>query len=673
MKNNPQILSQDEFQILDTYQSFGLWKCGLENGMPIVFYADEVMDELLGIYKEVTPEERARIYSERIYPADLGIVQEYSAQLKNGPTEVEYRYIHPRLGVRMVRCFGRMVEDKDGRTYTIGRHRDITDYVHLRYQAEQTDHTMAALTRRLYGFNITLDIFTGEYRLIKGTGMEEIVDVLERYVDYKVIVSKLQHIIHPNYLQKYLDTFSFDSIKDIAGMKGYVYSFEMPVRFHEEGEYIWHELTIFIDSDEQDDPIVNILGRDITKAHHQAEAEAQLAIAEASNRAKTNFLFNMSHDIRTPMNAIIGFTNLLQKHLDNRELAEDYLKKIQISNKFLLSLINNVLEMARIESGKATLEEDLMDYDTFHDTLHAVLEPQMEENGIVFERTLDVVHPHILCDMTKLREIYLNILSNAIKYTPRGGKITMSTKELPSQRPGHVLFQCRVTDTGIGMSPDFLPHLFEEFTRERTSTESRVVGTGLGMPIVKHLVELMKGTIQVESEQGKGTTFIVTIPHKLMEDEEARPPIKHLTSDEPDYQMFKNCRVLIVEDNDLNAEISEALLQEAGFLTERAVDGVECVEMITQAASDYYDLILMDIQMPRMDGYEATRHVRRMPDPIKAHIPIVAMTANAFYEDRNNATKAGMNGHLSKPVESQKMLRLLAEVMRGSVSSYGAE
>ena len=662
MENNPQILSQDERMLLDTFQRFGLWKCGLANGTPLTFYADSVMDDLLGIYEEVTPEERARIYAERIYPADMDIVLEYTKQLKNSPTEVEYRYIHPRWGVRMVRCFGKLLGEKDGMTYTIGRHWDITDNVHLRYQTEQTDHTMAALTKRLYGFNLTVDIFTGEYRLIKGTGMQEVLSEMERYVDYKVIVNRLNKTIHPDYLQRYMDIFSFDNIKQMAGMKGYIRSFEMPVRYTDEGDYQWHELTLFIDADEHDEPVVNILGRDVTQAHRQAEAESQLAIAKAANKAKTNFLFNMSHDIRTPMNAIMGFTDLLPKHLDDKELARNYLHKIQTSNEFLLSLINNVLEMARIESGKTTLDEQLMDFDEFHDTLNAVFEPQMQQKGITFTRTAEIEHMNILCDVTKLREIYLNILSNALKYTPRGGKVTMHTIELPSNRPDQVVFQCRVSDTGIGMSPDFLPHLFEEFTRERTSTESRVIGTGLGMPIVKHLVELMKGTIQVESELGKGTTFIVTIPHSLVQEEEQRPTSS--PASKPDYTLFLGRRVLIAEDNDLNAEISEAILGEVGFLTERAVDGQECVEKLRQAAPDYYALILMDIQMPRMDGYEATRHIRQFPDPAKAHIPIVAMTANAFYEDRGNAIMAGMDGHLSKPIERKKMMLMLTELLR---------
>ena len=664
MENNPQILSQEELKVLDTYQRFGHWKCGFANGTPLTFYADSVMDDLLGIYEDVTPEERARIYAERIYPADLGIVFEYTEQLKKGPTEVEYRYIHPRWGVRMVRCFGKLLSDEDGMTYSIGRHWDITDNVHLRYQTEQTDHTMAALTKRLYGFNLTVDIFTGEYRLIKGTGMQEVLSELERYVDYKVIVSRLNKTIHPDYLQRYMDIFSFDNIKQKAGMKGHIRSFEMPVRYTDEEDYHWHELTLFIDADEHDEPVVNILGRDVTQSHRQAEVESQLAIARAANKAKTNFLFNMSHDIRTPMNAIMGFTDLLQKHLDNKELARDYLHKIQTSNEFLLSLINNVLEMARIESGKTTLDEELMDFDYFHQTLNAVFEPQMQQKGITFTRTLEVEHRNILCDVTKLREIYLNILSNALKYTPSGGKITMHTIELPVNQPGQVVLQCRVSDTGIGMSPDFLPHIFEEFTRERTSTESRVIGTGLGMAIVKHLVELMKGTIQVESELGKGTTFIVTIPHRLAQAQEEEHRHIVSTASEPDYTLFSGRRVLIAEDNDLNAEISEAILGDVGFLTERAVDGQECIEKLQRATSEYYDLILMDIQMPRMDGYEATRLIRRSPDPAKAHIPIVAMTANAFYEDQGNAIKAGMDGHLSKPIERKKMMILLTELLR---------
>ena len=301
---------------------------------------------------------------------------------------------------------------------------------------------------------------------------------------------------------------------------GYKGSFEYPVIYPGDTEYEWHEINVFVNTEEDGSRVANILGRDVTEADERADTKAQLEIANASNAAKSAFLFNMSHDIRTPMNAIIGFTELLEKHIDDRELALSYLGKIRTSNDFLLSLINNVLEMARIESGKATLDETYRDAHKFNDTLFSMFDSQMKEKGIEFTRETHVIHKDVLCDETKLREIFLNILSNSLKYTPAGGKVSMNLTEIPSDRPGYAMYQTVIEDTGIGMSGEFLPHLFEEFTRERSSTESRLNGTGLGMPIVKKPVELMQGSIEVESEVGKGTRTTVTLPHRIAQQED---------------------------------------------------------------------------------------------------------------------------------------------------------
>lgn len=655
------ILNQLENDTLNTYMRFGRWKYVSVNGVPTYFYADKVMDDLLGIYTDVTPEERSQIYQQRIYPADIGIVNEYTVQLQHRPTEVEYRYIHPKLGVRMVRCFGKMMKDADGSMYTVGMHLDITENVHLRYQTEQADHTLAQLTQRLYGFNLTLDLFTGEYRLIEGSGMDEAMGIIRKHVDYKVIVSVLVKTIHPDYKEEYLNKFSFDSIKKKANKLGYIGSMEFPVRYSENERYKWHEITLFMDADEHGEPIANILGRDVTEAHEKADTEAQLAIEREASKSKTNFLFNMSHDIRTPMNAIIGYTELLQKHLDNKELATTYLQKIQTSNAFLLSLINNVLEMARIESGKAVIEENLFDAKMFNNTLFDVFEAQMKQKGITFIRSIDVEHKSVYCDGTKLREVFLNILSNALKYTPSGGTVTMSTIELKGDDPTYALYQTTITDTGIGMSADFLPHLFEEFTRERSSTESRIIGTGLGMAIVKRLVELMNGSIAVRSKVGEGSTFIITIPHRIANEEVVVEA--ETTSHETDEQLLKGKRILLAEDNELNSEIAITLLQEYGFVVEHAIDGKVCLNMMKESEEGYYDLILMDIQMPNMDGYTATRHIRNLPSERKAAIPIVAMTANAFDEDKRNALEAGMNGHLAKPIEIPVLIATLSDIL----------
>ena len=381
--------------------------------------------------------------------------------------------------------------------------------------------------------------------------------------------------------------------------------------------------------------------------------------AEAASSAKTSFLFNMSHDIRTPMNAIMGFRDLLEKHIDEPERRTDYLRKIKDASKVLLSIINNVLEMARIEKGTVVVEEVAWNARNFNDSLFNVFSEMMKEKGIEFVRDVKVKHDYLYCDPTKLREVFMNILSNAYKYTNPGGKVRMSLREKPSRKEGWVIYETTISDTGIGMSKEFLPHIFEEFSRENNTTANKVEGTGLGMPIVKRLVELMNGTIRVSSEKGVGTTFVVTLPHRIAdESENAEPEIV-----EADESVFKGKRILLAEDNDLNAEIAEEILTSVGFLIERTEDGEACVEKLVAADIGYYDLVLMDIQMPNMDGYQATKAIRELADRDKACIPIIAMTANAFEEDRSKAVNMGMNGHIAKPIDVAELFRVLARVL----------
>lgn len=381
--------------------------------------------------------------------------------------------------------------------------------------------------------------------------------------------------------------------------------------------------------------------------------------AEAASSAKTSFLFNMSHDIRTPMNAIMGFRDLLEKHIDEPERRADYLRKIKDASKVLLSIINNVLEMARIEKGTVVVEEVAMNTKNFGISIFSVFSEMMAEKNIEFTHEDLVVHHNVYCDPTKVREIFMNLLSNAYKYTKPGGKVHVRLRELPSNREGYGLFETSVSDTGVGMSAEYLTHIFEEFSRENTSTANKIEGTGLGMPIVKRLVELMGGTIRVTSEKGVGTTFVVTLPHRIANESENAEPENVVT----DETVFEGKRILLAEDNDLNAEIAEEILTSAGFMIERAEDGAICYEKIVSSDKGYYDLVLMDIQMPNMDGYQATKAIRALADKEKANIPIIAMTANAFEEDRSKAVNVGMNGHIAKPIDVTELLRELAKVL----------
>ena len=353
-------------------------------------------------------------------------------------------------------------------------------------------------------------------------------------------------------------------------------------------------------------------------------------------------------------------------HAVEPEYLNRAIELLAIENYSDKKVINNVLEMARIESGKTTLDETYWNAYSFNDSLYMLFESQMKEKGIEFTRTIHVDHPEVICDETKLREIFLNILSNALKYTPSGGRVSMNLTEIPSDRHGYAMYRTEIEDTGIGMSEEFLPQLFEEFTRERSSTESRLNGTGLGMPIVKKLVDLMQGTIEVESQIGKGTKFTVTLPHRIAGERDANPLIEK--TDENEVVHFKGKRILLAEDNELNAEIAITILEEAGFEVEHAADGIICVDMMEKAEAGYYDLILMDIQMPNMDGYKATRTIRKFEDSKKAGITIIAMTANAFEEDKRDAYAAGMNCHIAKPIKVDELLSALADILKPEYS-----
>lgn len=397
---------------------------------------------------------------------------------------------------------------------------------------------------------------------------------------------------------------------------------------------------------------------------HEEELEKAAIEARMANEAKTRFLFNMSHDIRTPINAIIGFADLLEKHLDDKKRVLDYISKIKHSSSFLLSLINYVLEMARIESGKATLKTETGDLKNLVNTLNDVFEPSIEEKKLQYTCNLKVENPYVHCDKTKLREILLNVISNSIKYTPEGGSVTVDITEEGYDAEKKVSFyRFTIEDTGIGMSKKYLPHIFEEFSREHTSTESKVIGTGLGLPIVKSLVDLMGGTIEVSSEVAVGTKTIIILPF-LVSEEECKDAVQEQQESTKLLALLMGKRILLAEDNELNAEIAITILEEEGLKVEWAEDGIKCLEMIKKVPEDYYDMILMDIQMPNMDGYRTTEEIRSLPDK-RAQIPIVAMTANVFDEDKKKAYEAGMNGYIAKPIDTKAIFSTLGEILQG--------
>ena len=381
----------------------------------------------------------------------------------------------------------------------------------------------------------------------------------------------------------------------------------------------------------------------------ELNAKLQVAVenAESANRAKSTFLFNMSHDIRTPMNAIIGYADLASRHLDDPAKLEKYMENIQVCGQNLLMLLNNVLDLARIENDKTEMEYSVSDVDKDFRNCVAMFQNQADSKGQTLTVTAHLLYPYVYADIPHLTEVCTNLVSNAVKYTGAGGTIRCDVTQKPGKKEGWCDMVVTVADNGIGMSQEFQKHIFEPFERERTSTVSKVEGSGIGMGIVKKLVELMSGTVEVESKIGVGSKFTVTIPCRIASGDETQAKRETNPSDQ---KCLCGTRILLTEDNDLNAEIAVELLREEGCTVDRAKDGVECVDMLEKAANGTYQMILMDIQMPVMNGYDAAKKIRRMDDPQKANIPIIAMTANAFSEDKQAALDVGMNDHIAKPI-----------------------
>ena len=556
---------------------------------------------------------------------------------------------------------------RDGKWKVLHIHHSIPDKeqledeefpITLGKQVQQARHEVEALSAG-YSYICLINLETGDVELIKGNNIPGLNGCYTQ-IDHNILLEQVNRLITEPFRQSSVDFYDSTTIaKRLEGKNSLFHTCER-------ADGTWILSMIVPQKYDENGRVVSVLlaNRDFTEEKkrelEQEEALRQEKIkAEKANEAKSIFLFNMSHDIRTPMNAILGYSQLMKKELTNPKLVH-YQEMIEQSSQLLLSIINNVLDMARVESGKMELDENYEVVGNITQLVCGAFAAEASKKNIELNKIVNVEHKHIITDSTKMQEILSNLISNAIKYTSAGGKVTIDTRELPYDKEGYALIQTKVSDTGIGMSEEFLPSLFELFTRERNTTLSKIPGTGLGMAIVKNLVDLMNGSIEVESELGKGSTFTITIPHKIANKDYTDRNIE--SSNEFDID-FKGKRILLAEDNELNAEITTTILSEMGFEVKAVEDGILCVNEMQHQPANTYDLILMDIQMPNMDGYKATDCIRHLSQPEKANIPIIAMSANAFEEDKKKAFDVKMNDYITKPIDFQKMEEVLKHIL----------
>ena len=641
----------------------GMWRVEIEEGKPPRFYADEVMDELLGIDREITPEERFVFHRSRIYPEDMRLFQEYSDKLTAARTEIVYRYIHPVSGAMFVRCGGERDTSVTEYVAVTGIHQDISETVRIEKEKE-AERRLAELNDSLRKEKRRQDIYYKELLDIENCGV----------LAYTMPGHK---VIHMN--AEALRMYGIESVeaaqRELGPLLRQVYYPDSEVlnqlkKLRNEDDMVDYECIIGKGKANECHALAK------TKVVHIPTGERAvlttfvdvadmvmlknaLRRAEEGSRAKSSFLFAMSHDLRTPMNAIIGYAELMEAHWGEKEVTTNYLQKLKGASQFLLALIGNVLEIARIESGKETLTEAPWNLMKLEETLDILLDGEISRKQLTVNRNVNIRHANVYCDALKIREIIMNLLSNAVKYTSEGGKIVLDIDEKPSARDGFMTLQIRVSDNGIGISKEYVPYIFDAFTRERSSSESGIIGTGLGLRIVKSFVDLMNGDISVKSEPGKGTCFTVEISCRKIPEEELQQQME----EQPENVSLAGRRLLLAEDNGLNAEIAMTILQDADAEVELAADGKIAVDKLQDVPVGYYDAILMDIQMPNMNGYEATKAIRKLTDE-RAKMPIIAMTANAFEEDRQAALAAGMDDYVAKPVEISELFRTIMKNLK---------
>lgn len=560
-----------------------------------------------------------------------------------------------------------MIQNKDGDVIAYTKVKDISDLI---AQQKREDAYLRALATEydsiaIIGFGKVKDSDKVQvHSRLTGTMASLIDEETANELNYSKKLDLMIRFVHPDDREQFhSNTRRERIIESFDENKTHVVDFRI---LKKDGSYLYYQLCFVALRDEDGKPVGMIAGMrsidDEIKKELGVRQELEKAkiAAEAANEAKSTFLFNMSHDIRTPMNAIIGFTDIAEKNIDNKARVIESLGKVRLSSSHLLQLVNDVLDMSRIEAGTVKIEEEPVFIDTTKDNLFSLLNGSAEAKSITFTSDIDdsITHHWIYADRLHVMRVLTNVISNSIKYTNPGGKIRLHAEELPCEKEGYARLLYTISDTGIGMSEEFLSHVFEPFSRAESATKSGVVGTGLGMSITKSLVELMGGTIAIESRLGVGTTVRIEFTNRI-----AEPVAPVSTAQEEQSINLEGKKILLVEDNELNREIATMILEDKGIIIDTAEDGDIAVEKMRNATEGQYDLILMDVQMPRMNGYDATKAIRALPSSYASGIPIIAMTANAFEEDRHNAFVAGMNGHVAKPIDVPVLLKTISSIL----------
>lgn len=640
---------------------------------PRLFF-DDSLKNVCGIEEDMTPEESYWYWRSRIVPEYLDIVYQTIGKIIEGEhTEVQYEWEHPSRGRIFVRNGGLKDDTYTKGVRTVGLLQDVTELVHMQrkqYERELKEVREYGRTRSIiacladdYDFVGHIDNRTNKLKVYRATSkFMDRLDVDDLFPSdtglFKVLL--IEHLWPEDQ-----DLFARkgdkeEILKEVRKNPTYQFNFRLLYK----GEPEYYRITFANSQEDSGGLILGITNVDyLFKAIERGEQlQKTIAQVQEENQAKTSFLFNMSHDIRTPMNAITGYTAMAKKYIKYPDRVADYLEKIDLSGQQLLRLINQVLDMSRIESGKIVLNEEPLDIVSRIDDILTIVDSSARNNGIKLKGVKkNITNRVAYVDDLRVNQITINVLGNAVKYTRPGGTVTCTLEQLRNIDNGKGHYRITVADTGIGMSEEFISKIFDEFSRERNSTSSKIEGTGLGMAIVKKLCDALGAAIDIQSHPGKGTTVTLDFYFRIAEDETL--PVKETT--QADTEVLNNKKVLLVEDNEMNREIARSILEEYGMIVCEAEDGDIAVRKITESEPGYFDYILMDVQMPRMNGFEATRAIRELPDKTKANIPIIAMTANAFSEDKQRVLASGMDAHLPKPIDITDLIITLGRFSRG--------